>query len=130
LAEDALYQALWNSGRQEEGRESRVIRIGWRGMAALCRLTPKNCKINARRLIRKLAIEPIGPYDVAQQTGTTYRLYSYAAILDRRRKAGLEYVVRHRGVDFVDPHSGSPLLKQSTPGVEISPGSVSGGSGR
>ena len=40
-----------------ESADTRTIVIGWRGMSQLCRMTPKNCKINTQRLIRKLALE-------------------------------------------------------------------------
>ena len=72
-------------------------------MSQLCRMTPKNCKINTQRLIRKLALEILSPYNTPESIGTTYRIYSDEAILERRREAGLEWVVRSRGVEFVDP---------------------------
>jgi hypothetical protein len=112
LGEEALYQALWNNARPE-GRESRVITVGWRGMSA-----------HAQKLIRKLAIEVIGGYNVPEQIGTTYRVHSYRAILERRRKAGLEWVVRSRGVEFVDPVTGIEI----TPGV-VSPAGAGPGPG-
>ena len=86
-----------------------MIVIGWRGMSQLCRMTPKNCKINTQRLIRKLALEVLSPYNTPESIGTTYRVYSDEAILQRRRAAGLEWVVRSRGVEFVDPTTGAGI---------------------
>ena len=102
LGEEVLYQAMWKAARPESA-ETRTIVIGWRGMSQLCRMTPKNCKINTQRLIRKLALEVLSPYNTPESIGTTYRVYSDQAIFERRRRAGLEWVVRSRGVEFVDP---------------------------
>jgi hypothetical protein len=81
-------------------------------MSQLCRMTPKNCKINAQRLIRKLALEILSPYNTPESIGTTYRIFPSEAILRRRRAAGLEWVVRSRGVEFVDPSTGIPISAQ------------------
>jgi hypothetical protein len=105
LGEEVLYQALWKTATPESG-ETRTIVIGWRGMSQICRMTPKNCKINTQRLIRKLALEVLSPYNTPESIGTTYRVYASDAILRRRRSVGLEWVVRSRGVEFVDPATG------------------------
>ena len=107
LGEEVLYQALWKTATPESD-DTRTIVIGWRGMSQLCRMTPKNCKINTQRLIRKLALEVLSPYNTPESIGTTYRVHSSDAILRRRRAAGLEWVVRSRGVEFVDPATGAP----------------------
>lgn len=78
-------------------------------MSQLCRMTPKNCKINTQRLIRKLALEVLSPYNTPESIGTTYRVFSEEAIVRRRRGAGLEWVIRSRGVEFVDPKTGSSI---------------------
>jgi hypothetical protein len=105
LGEEVLYQALWKAAAAESA-DARIIVIGWRGMSQLCRMTPKNCKINTQRLIRKLALEVLSPYNTPESIGTTYRIFPNEAILCRRRAAGLEWVVRSRGVEFVDPATG------------------------
>ena len=109
LGEEVLYQALWKAGSSESA-ETRTIVIGWRGMSQLCRMTPKNCKINTQRLMRKFALEVLSPYNTPESIGTTYRIYSDEAILRRRREQGFEWVVRSRGVEFVDPGTGISLL--------------------
>ena len=109
LGEEILYQTLWKAALKESD-ETRTVVIGWRGMSQLCRMTPKNCKINTQRLIRKLALEILSPYNTPESIGTTYRVYSDHAILQRRREAGLEWVVRSRGVEFVDPATGVGIL--------------------
>ena len=109
LGEEVLYQALWKAALPDSS-ETRTIVIGWRGMSQLCRMTPKNCKINTQRLIRKLALEVLSPYNTPESIGTTYRVYSDETILHRRRAAGLDWVVRSRGVEFVDPATGISIL--------------------
>jgi len=109
LGEEVLYQAIWKAARQESA-EARTIVIGWRGMSQLCRMTPKNCKINTQRLMRKLALEVLSPYNTPESIGTTYRIYSDQAIFERRRAAGLEWVVRSRGVEFVNPATGASIM--------------------
>jgi hypothetical protein len=100
LGEQALYSALWNAAEpQPDG--SRIICIGWRGMSQIARLDPKNAKLNTRSLIEKLTLECIGREDSETRTGRTYRVFSPGAIVTRRREAGLEWVVRNRGVRFV-----------------------------
>jgi len=111
LGEEVLYQALWKAAAAE-AVGARTIVIGWRGMSQLCRMTPKNCKINTQRLIRKLALEVLSPYNTPESIGTTYRIFPSEAILRRRRAAGLEWVVRSRGVEFVNPATGMPVDAQ------------------
>jgi hypothetical protein len=108
LGEEILYQALWKIATPESAH-SRTIVIGWRGMSQISRMTPKNCKINTHRLIRKLALEILSPYNTPESIGTTYRIYAEEAVLERRRAAGLEWVVRSRGVEFVNPANGGIL---------------------
>ena len=120
LGEEVLYQALWKVA-QPESAATRTIVIGWRGMSQLCRMTPKNCKINTQRLIRKLALEVVSPYSTPESIGTTYRVYSDQAIFERRRKAGLQWVVRSRGVEFVDPATGASILPICAPTYQSDP---------
>jgi len=109
LGEEVLYQALWKAAAPEAGGDARTIVIGWRGMSQICRMTPKNCKINTQRLIRKLALEILSPYNTPESIGTTYRVHSAESIVRRRRAAGLEWVVRSRGVEFVNPATGTVM---------------------
>jgi len=101
IGEQALYQALWNAAIPETA-DSRLIRIGYGGMQSLCGLDKSNCKDNILSLIKKLAIEVISGFDIRRNEGNTYRVLSYGAILKRRKAAGLEWVIRSRGVQFVE----------------------------
>lgn len=106
LGEQALYDALWQSGHSHSP-ESRIITLGYRRMAGLARLTVNNCKANIRSLIQKLSVEEAATFSSTQ--GRTYIVYSFAAVLQRRRAAGLTHFVKSRGVTFVDALSGEPL---------------------
>ena len=60
-----------------------------------------NVRNNIRSLTEKLAIDLIEREDKKLQSARRYRVYSYKQILERRRTAGLEWVVRSRGVRFI-----------------------------
>ena len=85
-------------------------------MSHLARLSLNNCRLNVRSLVRKLAIEEVEGPHCEKQVGKTYVVYSPAAILRRRREAGLEWVVRTKGVMFVNPESREVLTEPVTPG--------------
>ena len=103
FAEDRLYNALWHYRHSKaETENSRLVSIGWDRMAQAAGMTPKNAKRNCLSLIKKLAIEKVKGHNSEQRVGTTYRVFSYTAIVKRRKEAGLEYIVRNRGgVTFV-----------------------------
>src|ERR1019366_4165174 len=84
--EEMLYQSLWNSRyTTQETRETKLVTIGWKAMAKMARLTPRNTKKNCQSLITKLAIEQLSDENSRESIGRTYRLFSYKAILERRR---------------------------------------------
>ena len=106
LGEQALYDSLWQAGHPYSS-DARAITIGYRHMSELARLTVNNCKANIRALIQKLAVAELSPFSHAH--GTTYLIYNFSAILQRRRNAGFTHCIRSRGVVFVDPNTGRPL---------------------
>jgi len=104
--EQAVYQALWNAANMETP-ETRLIRIGYGGLQSLCGLDKTNCKDNIQSLIRKLAVEVVSPFSVQRNQGNVYRVYAANAILKRRKAAGMEWVIRNKGVRFVSqPNEG------------------------
>lgn len=104
LAEQRLYERLWNSPlARDESPSTRLITLGWDVMARLCRTTPRLARENCFRLLRKLALEKVAPHDSERRIGATYRVYAPGAVLERRRQAGLNFVIRNRGVRFVTP---------------------------
>ncbi len=100
--EQAIYQALWNAASPESA-DTRLIRVGYGGLQSLSGLDKTNCKDNIQSLIRKLAVEVVSPFSVQRNQGNVYRVFSAGAILKRRREAGMEWVIRNKGVRFVDP---------------------------
>src|SRR5262249_36417350 len=56
----------------------------------------------------------------------TYLIYSFPAILERRKAAGFTHYIKSRGILFVDPESGKPLASSITrrdtpePGLPLS----------
>lgn len=107
--EQQVYDLLWqHSEPLDEG--SRVITIGFGAMAKLVRLSESNARINVRSLIAKLAIEENAQYNCEHSVGRTYRIFSPAEILRRRREAGLTWYTRRTlAVVFVDPATGLPI---------------------
>ena len=117
LAEQAVYAALWDAGTVESP-ESRTITIGLGKLSRLARISENNCRLNIRSLAQKLALCETKAEISRDCVGKTYRIYNYTAILERRRKAGLEWVIRTKGVAFVN-RLGQPI---SAPPIDaISP---------
>lgn len=98
--EEMLYQALWNHAEPDTG-DTRTITVGWDRMSKLARLTPRNTKVNCQRLIAKLALEVIAAEDSFRRIGRTYRVFSPRLVVERRKAAGMEWVIKTRGVEFV-----------------------------
>jgi hypothetical protein len=116
FAEDRLYNALWNyRNARIDSENSRLVTAGWDLMSKLSGMTPNNARQNCFRLIQKLALEKVQAHNSDQRIGTTYRIYSYSAIIRKRKESGLEWVVRNRGgVAFVNP-----LLSTETVPLEV-----------
>lgn len=106
FGEQAVYDALWEHGKAAD-KESRHITVGYRHLAELARLTVNNCKANLKSLTAKLAIEEAASFTHSQ--ARTYRVYSYTAIMQRRKQAGLTHYVKSRGVVFVDANTGANI---------------------
>jgi hypothetical protein len=116
--EEMLYQSLWNCRyTRQESKETRLVTIGWKAMAKLARLTPRNTRRNCQALIEKLAVEQLSEENSRESIGRTYRLFSYKVILERRRAAGMEWVTRSRGVVFVP----APVKAAGAPAAALNP---------
>jgi hypothetical protein len=103
LAEQAVYEALWQAGTPVSAAEpaDRTIRIGYQRLAQMTRLSWVSVKANLRTLEKKLAIAVTGCENSATREGKSYLVYSRPAILERRKQAGLEWVRRTRGVELL-----------------------------
>lgn len=111
-AEHSLYSALWERA-QSFNEEARVLTMGFGSMSHIARLSLNNCRQNIRSLIHKLAVEEIRAELSNEKIGKTYLIYAPEAVVRRRKSAGLEWVIRTKGVVFVDPASGAVLTDRS-----------------
>jgi hypothetical protein len=127
--EEMLYRVLWEEGRPETANPlgSRLVRIGYAELANKARLHKANVRLNLASLTAKLAIEQNGDFNSRDMIAKAYRVLSYKEILERRRAAGLEFVIRQKNVVFVTesgdpiPLAGLPLKnksKQRTDGAQ------------
>ena len=128
--EEMLYRVLWEEGRPENANPlgSRLVRIGYAELANKARLHKANVRLNLASLTAKLAIEQNGDFNSRDMIAKAYRVLSYKEILERRRAAGLEFVIRQKNVVFVTesgdpiPLAGLPLKnksKQRTDGAQL-----------
>ena len=99
---------LWRSGKQESD-DTRLTVMGYGEMSKRVRLSFNNTKAACHRLIAKLAIEEAAREVSDKRQGKTYRVFSYRAILDRRKASGMEWVIRNKGIEFVTPSSNGQL---------------------
>jgi hypothetical protein len=104
--EQLLYDILWRSANSAaHGDAYRLVQIPQSELAAAVRMTTKNLRIALDRLVEKLAIEELQTFDRGTRIARTWKVYSYRSILERRKAAGMEWVIRDRGVRFIDPES-------------------------
>jgi len=104
--EQLLYDILWRSAKSAgQGDAYRLVQIPQSELAAAMRMTTKNLRIALDRLVEKLAIEELQTFDRGTRVARTWKVYSYKSILERRKAAGMEWVIRDRGVRFIDPGS-------------------------
>jgi hypothetical protein len=123
-SEQSLYETLWKLGKPTQPDDAfRYVRISMKTLAELpaVRMTPKNLRIALQRLIEKLTLEEAQTFDPQSKAPRVWKVYSYKLILERRRAAGMEWVVRDRGVRFVDrpettPVRTTPVDIQNNPG--------------
>jgi hypothetical protein len=103
LAEQAVYEVLWQAASpvSDLADAERTIRLGYHRLAQMTRLSWVSVKANLRTLERKLAIEVTGSENSATREGKCYLVYSRSSILARRKRAGLEWVRRTRGVELL-----------------------------
>jgi hypothetical protein len=123
--EEALYQVLWRSGKLEND-DARLTVMGYGEMSKRVRLSFNNTKAACHRLISKLAIEEVAREVSDKRQGKTYRVFSYRAILDRRRASGMEWVIRNKGVEFVTPSILRPSISGTLPVIDRVPETSTG----
>jgi hypothetical protein len=113
-AEHMLLTAMWKKASAET-QETRLLKAG---LAELSRWTGSHktrCRQYLRSLVLKLAIEEAMTFNAAagKEGARVYRIFSFTAILERRRMARLTHVIRTGAVSFVDPQTGRKLVSTS-----------------
>jgi hypothetical protein len=116
--EEALYQVLWRSGKTESD-DTRLAVMGYGEMAKRLRLSFNNTKYACQRLIAKMALEEVAREVSDIRQGKTYRVFSYKAILERRKACGMEWVIRNKGVEFVTPEFCPGTILGTVPVIAI-----------
>ena len=115
-SEHAMYTTLWDAS-EPYSTEARTVTMGFGAMSRIVRLSLNNCRLNIRSLIRKLAVEEWKAAECERKIGKTYLIYNTNAILKRRKTVGLEWIIRTRGVAFVNPKTGVPMLSENDDSV-------------
>jgi hypothetical protein len=103
-SEQLAFQALWTYalqyGRPENSRSS-LVDIGLSQLCSLLASDHKNVKRLIGSLRDKLALEIVRQPDYRLAVPTRYRIFHPDEVLDRRRNAGLVWVIRTRTIRFV-----------------------------
>jgi hypothetical protein len=100
-SEQLIYDILWRAGRSSTDSEYRIVQIPQSELARTVRMTTKNLRLALGRLVEKLSIEESQTFNRGTRVARQWKIFSYKAILERRRKAGMEWVSRDKGVRFV-----------------------------
>lgn len=118
--EESLYRFLWRkSGRPTGESGSSTVQIGSAELIRELRVTKKTIRVVLRSLIEKLALDIEDDYHGLERVPYTYRIWSYEAILRRRRAAGLTHYYKPGGGRIVLVKRG-PVV-ESTPVVDSNP---------
>jgi len=93
--------------------------MGYGEMSKRLRLSFNNTKYACQRLIAKMALEEVAREVSDIRQGKTYRVFSYKAILERRKACGMEWVIRNKGVEFVTPEFCPGTILGRVPDIAI-----------
>ncbi len=109
-----LLTIMWKKG-SPESESTRLLKAGLADLSLWSGAHKTSCRAYVRALISKLAIEEVETFDAAagKEGARVYRIYSFPAILERRRRANLTHVIRTGATVFVDPATGAKLLPDS-----------------
>lgn len=99
-SENVFYAWVWRHARPQDD-DTRVLALKVPVIAYELNMAERNTRFLIERMIRKLAIEPLPGWIQGQQTGKTYAVYSFRRILERRRKDGLLYALKGKGVELI-----------------------------
>jgi len=117
--EQIVYQTIWNYARKfgrTEPLGSTLVDIGLSQLCSLLGADHKNVKRLIGSLQEKLAVEIVRQPDYRLAIPTRYRIYNDSQVLERRRAAGLLWVIRTRAVRFVELETVNRLLAEQSVG--------------
>jgi hypothetical protein len=121
--EQNLFQAMWSAPEARiESSDARLLTAGYDSLARLANLNEKSVRHAIRALLAKLALEIAAPEKCDLRLGRTYRIFSYRKVLERREAAGLLWVRKTRGVEFIAAPADSPTVGLSLQAPTGTPG--------
>ena len=101
--------------KKNHRRLPRVLTVSQKGVAFAARLSVVSVRANLRSLEAKLCIEEIASFDVTEHLGRTYRVYSFASILDRWRRSGYLWARQTRGIELLKSANSSVAEESLAP---------------
>src|SRR5262249_19765337 len=101
MAEQRVLNYLWERAERESPISSRIVTISQKAVAFITHLSVVSVRANLRSLEAKLCIQETASFDVTEHLGRTYRVYSFASILDRWRRSGHLWARQTRGVELL-----------------------------
>ena len=88
-------------------KQAKLIRLGVDRLARLASQNEKTVRINLVQLQTKLAIELVMDRNPYTNIPRLWRVWSFESVLERRERAGLHWVRKTKGAEFVaDPDLG------------------------
>jgi DNA-binding MarR family transcriptional regulator len=116
--EQVLLETLYSLAKDPQyGTQGAYVAVSMAELAERIGMHETNVRMNIRSLIAKKALELVALEDRKKQSARQYRIFPLDEILERRRKAGLEWVIKNRGIHFVDPKTGKPVASETLPTV-------------
>jgi hypothetical protein len=115
MAEQRVLNYLWESAGKESSTAPRVLTVSQKGISFAARLSVVSVRTNLRSLESKWCIEEMQSFDVTEHLGRTYRVYSFASILDRWRRSGYIWARHTRGVELLKSSNSSRAEESLAP---------------
>jgi hypothetical protein len=115
MVEQRILNYLWEKAEKESSTSARVVAVSQKGVAFVTRLSVVSVRANLRSLESKLCIEEIASFDVTEHLGRTYRVYSFASILDRWHRSGCLWARQTRGIELLKGANSSVVEEPLAP---------------
>ena len=121
-AEEAVYDALWNTKTAQDGAGSgdsaRIVQAGYDYLMKRTRLSKKTIQRVIDRLIHKDFIAIEKPADIYRRIPTVYRVFDYRAILAHHLRKGRTHVAKiGPGFTYAHPIDDPRRISVDTPNM-------------